>query len=197
MQKFTIRGKTYDLADAADLVSIQNALVPDNWAGKKADGVRLFLALQEMGAHQLRRHLAANFKKIAQVALEEGADGGTAKIGLTFSLEVDFTSPMVAALTKIALGYSVRHGTTGKPMTHDLTQGELPGLESDMTAVLDTGSIDREKAEAKEAEEKAKREAKEAEDKTDAPDGTVPPNPTASDAPPATESKRTRRRSGK
>src|SRR6266567_2646738 len=114
-KKFTIRGKTYDLADAADLVSIQNALVPDNWPGKKSDCVRLFLALQEMLALQIRRHFAANFKQLAKSAIEESEDGGSARIGSTFAFEIDLTSPLVAALTKLKMSFSVKHGTEGKP----------------------------------------------------------------------------------
>lgn len=144
-KKFTIRGRTYNLEDAADLVSIQNVLAPENWPGKKGDAVRLFLALQEMLALQVRRHFAANFKTLAKTALEEGAEGGSARIGATFAFEVDFTSPLVAALTKIKMNFSVKHGTEGKPQTHDLTQGELPLDGDDMTAVFETKKLTEEK----------------------------------------------------
>lgn len=140
-KKFTIRGKTYDLADAADLVSIQNALVPDNWPGKKSDCVRLFLALQEMLALQIRRHFAANFKQLAKSAIEEAEDGGSARIGSTFAFEIDLTSPLVAALTKLKMSFSVKHGTEGKPQTFDLTQGELPLDGDDMSQVLNPRSL--------------------------------------------------------
>lgn len=150
-KKFTIRGRTYNLEDAADLVSIQNVLAPENWPGKKGDAVRLFLALQEMLALQVRRHFAANFKTLAKTALEEGAEGGSARIGATFAFEVDFTSPLVAALTKIKMNFSVKHGTEGKPQTHDLTQGELPLDGDDMTPVFDTKKL----AEEKKADEPA------------------------------------------
>lgn len=140
-KKFTIRGKTYDLADAADLVSIQNALVPDNWPGKKSDCVRLFLALQEMLALQIRRHFAANFKQLAKSAIEESEDGGSARIGSTFAFEIDLTSPLVAALTKLKMSFSVKHGTEGKPQTFDLTQGELPLDGDDMSQVLNPRSL--------------------------------------------------------
>lgn len=146
-KKFTIRGKTYDLADAADLVSIQNALVPDNWPGKKADCVRLFLALQEMLALQIRRHFAANFKQLAKSAIEESEDGGSARIGSTFAFEIDLTSPLVAALTKLKMSFSVKHGTEGKPQTFDLTQGELPLDGDDMSQVLNPKSLADESAE--------------------------------------------------
>lgn len=159
-KKFTIRGRTYNLEDAADLVSIQNVLAPENWPGKKGDAVRLFLALQEMLALQVRRHFAANFKTLAKTALEEGAEGGSARIGATFAFEVDFTSPLVAALTKIKMNFSVKHGTEGKPQTHDLTQGELPLDGDDMTPVFDTKKL----AEEKKADEPA-------------PTGDTPPPP--------------------
>lgn len=144
----TIRGRTYNMDDAADLVSVQSVLIPDEWPGKRGDGVRLFNALQEMLALQLRRHFAANFKQLARAAIDEGADGGAAKIGATFAFEVDFTSPMVAALTKLKMSFSVRHGTEGKPQTYDLTQGELPLEGDDMSVVFDVKSLVTEAQEA-------------------------------------------------
>jgi hypothetical protein len=141
----TIRGKTYDLDDAADLVSIQNALVPDNWPIKKADAVRLFLSLQNMLALQLKRHLAANFKGLIKAAIEEGEEAGAAKIGASFAFEIDVTAPQVAALTKLKLSFSVKHGTEGKPQTHDLTQGEF--LDDDLSVVFDVKSLEKEKDE--------------------------------------------------
>lgn len=155
-RKFTIKGRTYDLSDAADLVSIQNALVPENWTGKKGDLVRLFLVLSDMAALQFRRHFAANFKKLAKAALEEQADGGSARIGTTFAIEIDLTSPMVAALTKIKMSFSTKTSTDGKPQTIDLTQDELPLDEGDMSEVLEPGGLDREKADAEEEEKKRK-----------------------------------------
>lgn len=144
----TIRGRTYNMDDAADLVSVQSVLIPDEWPGKRGDGVRLFNALQEMLALQLRRHFAANFKQLARAAIDEGSDGGAAKIGATFAFEVDFTSPMVAALTKLKMSFSVRHGTEGKPQTYDLTQGELPLEGDDMSVVFDVKSLVTEAQEA-------------------------------------------------
>lgn len=149
-KKFTIRGKTYDLDDAADLVSIQNAMVPDNWPGKKADCVRLFIALQGMLSLQLARHFAANFKQISKAAQEEQAEGGSARIGVAFNFEIDQTSPLVAAITKLSMGFSVKHKTEGKPQTFDLTQGELPLGDDDMTDVFNTKSLEEE---AKEKDE--------------------------------------------
>ena len=154
-KKFTIRGRTYDLNDASDLVSIQNALVPDNWPGNKPDCVRLFIAIQEMLALQLRRHLAVNFKAISKAAQEDAAEGNPAKIGVSFVFELDQTSPMVAAITKLKMSFSVKHSTEGKPQTYDLTQGELPLETDDMSEVFDTRSLAREKEEAKEGKEDA------------------------------------------
>ena len=160
-QKFTIRGKTYNLAEAADLVSIQNALVPDNWPGKKPDGVRHFLAIQEMLGVQIRRYVAAKYQKIAKAALTEGADGGESKMKVTFAFEIDFTSPLVAALADMKLSFSVRDVLEGKPQTVDLTQANffevLEEQEADMTPVMDTGSVEREveQAAAQEAQLKA------------------------------------------
>jgi len=152
--KVTIRGKTYDLDDAADIVSIQNALVPPNWPLKRPDAVRLFVSLQNMAALQFKRHFAANFKGLLKAALEEGEDSGSAKIAANFGFEIDVTAPQVAALTKLGLKYSVKHGTTGKPQTHDLTQGEF--LDDDGSVVVSDADLDKEKKDAEEAEEKAK-----------------------------------------
>lgn len=178
-KKFTIRGKTYDLADAADLVSIQNALVPDNWPGKKSDCVRLFLALQEMLALQIRRHFAANFKQLAKSAIEESDDGGSARIGSTFAFEIDLTSPLVAALTKLKMSFSVKHGTEGKPQTFDLTQGELPLDGDDMSQVLNPRSL---------TDETTKEEKGEGSPNPEPPapgEGEVTPENTPGDTPPA------------
>jgi hypothetical protein len=191
-KKFTIRGKTYDLEDAADLVSVQNALSPENWPGKRADAVRLFLALQSMLAHQLSRHFAANFKKLASTAIEEGADGGAQKIGATFTFEIDFTSPLVAAITKLKMGYSVRHGTEGKPQTHDLTQGELPLDIDDMSQVLNPKSLAEEAAAVEEEEAKEKAAVLPIETPPDA--GEVTPENTPGDPPPPAARRRHRKK---
>lgn len=162
---FTIRGKTYNLDDAADLVSIQNALVPENWPGKKADGVRHFLAMQEMLGFEIRRYFAAKYKKIVSQAVEEGQDGGEAKLGVTFAFTVDVTTPLAATLSNMKLSFSVRDVLTGKPKTVDLTQANfLDKLDSedDMTKVLDTSSVTREVAEQEAAEAKEKSDAKDA-----------------------------------
>ena len=80
-----IRGRQYDLNQIEDLKSIQNVLVSDNWPGTKAEGVSLFLSLQNMLALQFKRHLAANFKTLMKAAFEEAEAaflyGGT-KVGL-------------------------------------------------------------------------------------------------------------------
>lgn len=191
-QKVILKGKVYDLADTADLVSIQSQLVPQNWPGKKADGVRHFLAIQEMLGFQLKRYVAARYQKIAHAALQEGADGGDAKLGVTFAFEIDFTSPMVAALTKMKLSFSVRNSLEGRPQTVDLTQNDFfDKLDEgdDMGKVLDTSSVEREteedaaaKADAKADEKKAKADAKK-----NAKPGTVekfPPTPEESQTPP-------------
>jgi hypothetical protein len=186
-KKFTIRGKTYDLDDAADLVSIQNALVPENWPGKRADGVRNFIATQEMLALQLRRHLAANFRIISKTAQEEVAEGGTGKVKVSFAFEIDQTSPMVVAITGLAMSFSVKHGTKGKPQTYDLTQGELPLEGEDMTSVFDTKTTESE-ADAKDDEEK-KDDEKPATDKVEKfpgaanSEGDVTPETTPGDTP--------------
>jgi hypothetical protein len=93
--------------------------------------------------------LAANFKTITKACQEDAVESGSAKLGVTFTFEIDQTSPLVAAITKLGMGFSVKHGTKGKAQTFDLTQGELPLDGEDMSEVLDTRSL------AKEAEESA------------------------------------------
>lgn len=142
-EKVTIRGKTYDLNEVSDLVSIQSALVPENWPTKKADGVRYFLSLQNMLALEFKRHLAANFKKIAKNAFEDGEEpGGVATAGVGFKFEVNFTVPQVVAIGKTGMSFSTTTKTEGKPKTHDLNQGEF--LDDDLSVVLDTKGFAKE-----------------------------------------------------
>lgn len=140
--KVTIRGRTYDLNDVGDLASIQAVLVSDNWPTKRADGVKLFLSLQNMLSLQLKRHLAANFKTIMKNALEEGAEGGTAEMSVNFGFTVDLTAPTVATISAHKLSFSVKHETKGKPQTYDLTQGEF--IDDDMNVVLDVKGFEKE-----------------------------------------------------
>lgn len=190
-QKVTLKGKVYDLADTADLVSIQSQLVPENWPGKKADGVRHFLAVSEMLSFQIKRYVAARYQKIAKAALEEGADGGAAKMGVSFSFEIDFTSPLVAALSKMKLSFSVRDVLEGKPQTVDLTQNDFFDKldeQDDMSQVLDTSSVERETEEDAAAKADAKADAKKAKEAAKGGKaGTVekfPPTPGESSEPP-------------
>ena len=181
-KKFTIKGRTYDLEDAADLVSIQNALVPDNWPTKKADCVRLFLSSQEMLSLQLKRHLAANWKAICKAAQEnqEPDGGGRAELAIGFGFTLDQTAPMIAAISKIKMAFSVKHSTEGRPITHDLSQGEF--LDEDMSVVFQTGGIEKEKAEAAAEEKKAKEDAKIIALPAAGPDGEVTPESEPGDA---------------
>lgn len=144
MSKVTIRGRTYDLNDIDDLASIQNVLVSDNWPAKRSEGVRLFLSLQNMLSLQLKRHLAANFKMIMKTAMEEAESEGKAQVALAFNFAIDMTAPTVATIATHKLGYSIKHETKGKPMTHDLNQGEF--LDDDMNLVLDVKGFQKENA---------------------------------------------------
>ena len=141
----TIRGKSYNMDDLQDAVSIQKALVPDNWPLEKSAGVKLFLSLQNMLALQLKRHLAANFKRILRNAFEEAEDeGGKAAQAVSFTFEIDVTAPQVAAITKLKMAGSSKFLTTGKPVTHDLTQGEF--LDENLGVVLDVKGFAEEQA---------------------------------------------------
>ncbi len=142
----TIRGRTYDLDDISDLKSIQTVLVPDNWTtAHAADGVRLFLSLQNMLAMQLKRHLAANFKTLVKTAIEEGEDGAKQAVSVSYNFTIDVTAPTVATISANKLGFSARHETVGKAMTYDLNQGEF--LDEDMAVILDVKGFEKENAE--------------------------------------------------
>lgn len=143
-RKMTIRGRTYDLDDIGDLASIQSVLVPDNWTGRKADCVNLFLSMQNMLSLQLKRHLAANWKTIVKTAMEEGEDNNKAQVALGFTFTIDMTAPTVATIAAHKLSFSVKHETKGKPQTHDLSQGEF--LDDDMNVVLDVKGFEKENA---------------------------------------------------
>lgn len=121
-----IHGRTYDLNDLPDSVKVQNMLCPENWPGTKKDAVRHFLALRSLVMHQLGRHFAANFKKIAQRCMEEAEEQQPARVSIGFSFEVDMSAPTVAALAAHKMSFSVKHETKGKPQTIDLNQEELP-----------------------------------------------------------------------
>lgn len=140
--KVTIRGRTYNLDDVDDLASIQAVLVSDNWPGKRSEGVRLFLSLQNMLSLQLKRHLAANFKSIMKAAFEEAEGDGKAAVAIAYNFTIDMTAPTVATIAAHKIGYSIKHGTTGKPMTHDLNQGEF--LDNDMSVVFDVNGFAKE-----------------------------------------------------
>lgn len=134
----TVGGKTVDMDRLEELAQLQATLLPDNWPIAKRDGVRLFLNLQDMAAHEFKRHLAANFKKIVRAALEQQADGEGAEITVGFKLPMNFSALTVAALGETAMSGSQKFGTKGKAKTHDLNQGDF--LE-DLDEVLDTESL--------------------------------------------------------
>lgn len=134
----TVGGKTVDLDKLEELAQLQATLLPDNWPIAKRDGVRLFLNLQDMAAHEFKRHLAANFKKIVRAALEQQADGEGAEITVSFKLPMNFSALTVAALGETAMSGSQKFGTKGKAKTHDINQGDF--LES-LDEVLDTESL--------------------------------------------------------
>jgi len=137
----TILGRTYDLSSPADLTSVQDMLVSDNWTETKADGVRLFLSLQNMLAAQLKRHLAANFKSIMKTAIEEGTghEDNPSAVAITFAFTIDMSVPTIATISAHKLGFSVRHETKGQPQTHDMLQGEF--LDEEMAVSINLADI--------------------------------------------------------
>jgi hypothetical protein len=155
--KVIIGGKPVDLDRVEELAQVQAQLVPENWKGSKREGVRLFLALQDMAALEFRRHFAHNFKTIVKTALEEKDDNNAPRVAVAFNIEVDLTAPNVAALAKIKMSYSRKFSTEGKPKTHDINQGDF--LDEGLNVVLNQQSLSDEMAPAPEPE-KPKKEAK-------------------------------------
>ena len=147
--KVTVGGKAVDLDKLEEVAQLQAALLPDNWPIAKRDGVRLFLNLQEMAAHEFKRHLAANFKKIVRAALEQQADNEGAEITVSFKLPLNFSALTVAALGETAMSGSQKFGTKGKAKTHDLAQGDFMDKLDD---VLDTESFTAQPEEEKQTE---------------------------------------------
>ena len=182
-KKITIRGRQYDLNEIADLASIQNVLVAENWPLTKAEGVNLFLSLQNMLALQLKRHLAANFRTLMKTALEEGEEnGGKAQVSAAFAFTLDLTAPTIATISAHKLGFSVKHETKGKPQTYDLAQGEF--LDDDMQVVMDVKGFEKENAAPPEPE-------------AGAPDPTAGGEVTPENTPGDTEAKPNKRRGKK
>lgn len=124
-RKVTLAGRTYDPDDLQESKKLQAQMVPDNWPGTRGECVRLYLSTAEMLAFQLKRHLAGNWKNACRASQEEGTSGGKARIGLTFKFELDHTAPSVVAITAIGMGGNMKFGTKGKPLTHDLNQGDF------------------------------------------------------------------------
>lgn len=141
--KVTVGGKAVDMDKLDDVALLQATLLPDNWPIAKRDGVRLFLNLQEMLAHELKRHLAHNFKGMVKQALEQQVDNDGAEIPVGFSFELNFSALTVAALGKTKMSFSRKFSTEGKPKTHDINQGDFL---DDLGAALDTESLDSEMA---------------------------------------------------
>ena len=136
-----VAGQTYDLEQVPDLAKVKSQLVPKNWPTSAAECVRLFISTQEMLAHQLKRHLAFNWKKICEIAAAEGEDGNPQRIKIAFAFELDQSAPSVAAIAAHSLSFAVTHKTKGKPQTHDINQGDF--LE-ELSEVLDTEAFGEE-----------------------------------------------------
>ncbi len=136
--KVTVAGKPVDLDKLDEVAQVQAILLPENWPIAKRDGVRLFLNIQDMAAHELKRHLAHNWKKIVRAALEQQADGDGAEITVNFSIPMNFSALTVAALGETKMSGSQKFGSKGKAKTHDLNQGDF--LES-LEEILDTESL--------------------------------------------------------
>lgn len=164
--KVVVGGKAVDLDKLDEVTAIQAQLLPPNWPVAKRDGVRLFLSLQEMAALEFKRHLAHNFKQILKTAFEQQADGEGARVPVSFSIELDFTAPNVAAFAKTKMSFSHKFSTEGKPKTHDIAQGDFYG---DLSSTLD-GSLaaeqlpDPEPKAPSETEEKPKKRKKKGKD---------------------------------
>src|SRR5580704_149179 len=108
-KEVTVHGRTYDMEKLADATSIQAELVPDNWPGTKSDCVRNMLTIQEMISHELRRHLAHNWRHICKTVQENKEDGDGATLKLTLKFEIDQSVPTLAAIRAHALSYSAKY----------------------------------------------------------------------------------------
>jgi hypothetical protein len=158
--KVTVSGRQYDMGDLADATAIQAVLVPDNWKAGKADCVRLMLSMQEMLAFQLKKHLAHNWNRMCKTIrenIEESAKDG-ATLGVTFKFTMDQSVPTVAAIRDHAMSFSAKYGSTGRPQTHDIAQGDFFG---DLSATVDPGALEAEAIAEDAAEEAMKADAKE------------------------------------
>lgn len=156
--KVTLHGRVYDMEKLVDATSIQAELVPDNWPGTKADCVRLMMATQDILCHELRRHIAHNWRHACKTIQENKADGEGASLKLTFKFELDQSVPTLAAIRSNALSYSANYGSTAKAKSFDITQGDFFG---DLSATVDATSLDQE-AQATAADKEQARLDKEA-----------------------------------
>lgn len=154
-----VGGKSVDFDKLEELAQLQAQLLPSNWPAAKRDGVRLFLALQEMSSQEFKRHLAHNFKNLVKIALEQKDDGEGARVAVSFSLEIDLTAPTVAAIGETKMSFSHKFASKGKAKTMDINQDELllgdvidPGSLADENAAAEQAEKDRAEAEAAEAE---------------------------------------------
>jgi hypothetical protein len=157
----TVAGKSVDMDKLEEVAQLQAIILPDSWPISKRDGVRLFLNLQEMVAHELKRHLAHNFSKIVKTAMEQQAENEGAEVSVGFAFTINLSALTVAALGKTKMSFSHKFSTEGKAKAHDISQGDfLDNMEN----ALDTGSLDAETAPEKKEEPK---------------DGEPPADPTA------------------
>lgn len=123
--KVTIGKTTYNLEEIADAKECYALLVPANWLGDSKGCVKLFLATKDMIVGQLIRHLGSNWKKICKEIREEQENNNPAKLGVSFSFEIDQTDRGTAAVGKVKMSFSVRHTTTSSPEERVLAQSEL------------------------------------------------------------------------
>lgn len=154
--KVVIGGKSYDFDKIEEAAQLQSILLPVNWPIAKRDGVRLFLNQRDMLTHEFQRHFAANYKKMVRAALEQQEDGEGASIPVSFAFEVNFSALTVAAIGKTKMGGAQKFGTTGKPKSHDIAQGDF---YADISDSLDTAKLEAE-SEPEEKPEKEKPEKK-------------------------------------
>jgi hypothetical protein len=97
-----------------------------------------------MLAHQFKRHLAHNWKKLCRQTQEELAESNPGRVKVSFTFELDQSAPTVAAFTKIAMSFSRTEKTEGKAQSRDINQGDF--FNEDLGDVLDTAKLETETA---------------------------------------------------
>ena len=122
--RVVLGSREYNLGDPEDALLASKILVPPNWPTAASDCVAVFVATVEMLQVQLKRHLAKNWPKICKQAQENLVEEEDGTVSLSFKFSLDQSAPNTATVGENSLSYSVSHKTTGRPVSHDIAQGD-------------------------------------------------------------------------